>query len=175
MIFMSQSGLMDKARESEWGRWYIEHLKVMASVPGVSSAQRFKSLTEGASPSLALYSVESAEVFHDTYYLSVRGMGEWLPLIERRYYRRNLFAGLEHAPDVTETQRLLVADRQRPEEGLGGFVWIWLECVGLDRSTPFRGIAVVEAGAGDTVVFPGVATYAPATARYGGSNPRIER
>ena len=45
-----------------------------------------------------MYSVASPNVFDDPYYQSVRGMGEWLTLIDRRYYRRNLFAGAERAP-----------------------------------------------------------------------------
>src|SRR3954471_16199496 len=131
MIFMSQSGLTDPARESEWDAWYIGHLKLMASVPGIGSAQRFETKTPGYSPSLAMYSVASPAVFEDPYYLSVRGMGEWLPLIDRRYYTRNLFQGLEHAPRVGEDERLLVADRDAPESGLGDVQWTWLECVGL--------------------------------------------
>jgi hypothetical protein len=30
MIFMSQSGLSDPAREAEWDAWYVEHLRIMA-------------------------------------------------------------------------------------------------------------------------------------------------
>jgi hypothetical protein len=166
MIFMSESGLIDTSRESEWDRWYIEHLKIMASVPGISSAQRFKSTSGGASPSLAVYSVASAEVFNDPYYLSVRGMGEWLPLINTRYYQRNLFAGLAHAPRVSDSQRLLVADRDTQEARLGGADWVWLECVGIDRSTPLRGISVVESHTADALRCGGVAIYAPDSGRY---------
>ena len=144
MIFMSQSGLTDGSRERDWDRWYLDHLAIMVSVPGVASAQRFKTSTAGHPPSLAMYSFDSAEVFQDPYYLSVRGMGEWVDLIDRRYYRRNLFAGAERAPEVAQDRLLLVADRDRPEPGLAGLDWTWLECAGIDRSTPYRGIAVVE-------------------------------
>ena len=163
MIFMSESGLTDAARESEWDRWYVGHLDLMASVPGISSAQRFKTSSAGCPPSLAMYSVASASVFQDPYYLSVRGMGEWLPLIDRRYYRRNLFVGAEYAPDVAQDSILLVADRAKAEPGLGGVAWTWLECVGIDRSTPCRGIAVVPAQAAPADA-SGIAVYAPATA-----------
>jgi hypothetical protein len=162
MIFMSQSGLTDRTRESDWDRWYVEHLAIMASVPGVGSAQRFKTETPGHPPSLAMYSFASAAIFQDPYYLSVRGMGEWLALIDRRYYRRNLFEGAESAPRVPEDRVLLVADRQRPEPGLAGLDWTWLECVGIDRSTPYRGIAVVTPGTME--IRRGIAVYRPATA-----------
>ena len=161
MIFMSQSGITDRSRESDWDNWYVEHLNIMVSVPGISSAQRFKTSTPGYSPSLAMYSVASPEVFDDPYYLSVRGMGEWLPLVDRQYYWRNLFAGAQRAPEVALDSLLLVADRRAPEPGLAGVDWTWLKCVGIDRSTEFRGIAVVAA---DFATTADVALYRPATA-----------
>ena len=165
MIFMSQSGITDGARETDWDRWYVDHLSIMASVPGVSSAQRFKTATPGHSPSLAMYSFASPAVFQDPYYLSVRGMGEWLALIDRRYYKRNLFDGAERAPDVPVDRVLLVADRPAPEPRLAGVDWTWLTCVGIDRSTPFRGIAIVTAERADALTgTPDVALYRPATA-----------
>lgn len=164
MIFMSQSGLTDAARESDWDRWYMDHLAIMVSVPGISSAQRFKTSSPGHSPSLAMYSVTSASVFQDPYYLSVRGMGEWRALIDKQYYRRNLFDGAQRAPEVAADRVLLVADRDQPESGLAGIAWTWLECVGIDRSTPYRGIAVVEdAPARRFDPALGIALYRPAT------------
>ena len=143
MIFMSQSGITDPSREADWDAWYLEHLAIMASVPGVSSAQRFKTTSAGHPPSLGMYSFASAEIFQDPYYLSVRGMGEWLPLIDRRYYKRNLFAGADVAPEAGAGKCLLVADRENPGIAMQDVDWLWLECVGIDRSTPYRGIAVV--------------------------------
>jgi hypothetical protein len=166
---MSQSGLIDASRETDWDRWYLDHLAIMASVPGISSAQRFKAATAGEPPSLAMYSVASADVFQDPYYLSVRGMGEWLPLIDRRYYRRNLFTGLDVAPEVSDRQLLLVVDRDDPKKADAGFTWTWLECVGVDRSTPYRGIAVVSESEAAKVASAGrIAIYRPATSRYAG-------
>ena len=164
MIFMSQSGLTDRSREREWGQWYIQHLDIMATVPGVGSTQRFKTSAANHPPSLAMYSIASDNVFSDPYYLSVRGMGEWLPLIDRRFYRRNLFAGLDLAPNVSEEHILLIVDRTAPEPSLAGLSWTWLECVGIDRSTPYRGLAVVDRTAarhlGDA---PDIAVYTPVT------------
>lgn len=142
MIFMSQSGLADATRVAEWDAWYIEHLRIMATVPGVYSAQRFKTESEGYPPSLAMYGIAGPEVFNDPYYLSVRGMGEWLPLIDRRHYKRNLFAGLDRAPPVMPDQWLLVADRERADADLAGLDLTWLSAAGIDHSTPLRGIAV---------------------------------
>jgi hypothetical protein len=167
VIFMSQSGIIDPERESDWDRWYGEHLAIMASVPGISSAQRFKTATPGYPPSLAMYSVTSPSVFQDPYYQSVRGMGEWLPLIDRRYYHRNLFAGAEHAPGVAADRILLVADRQTAEPGLAGLEWTWLECVAIDRSTPYRGLAVVAPARADALAAAdAIGVYRPTTAPH---------
>jgi hypothetical protein len=165
MIFMSQSGLADLTREKEWDAWYVDHLRIMLTVPGISSAQRFKSRTPGYPLSLAMYTIASAAVFQDPYYQRVRGMGEWLPLIEKRHYRRNLFEGLDAAPDVAEGHVLIIADRDRPADP-AGVTLAWLKAVGLDCSTPYRGIAVVaSAGAEAMAASGGVAIYRPATAR----------
>ena len=175
---MSQSGITDAGRENDWDRWYVDHLRIMVTVPGVTSAQRFKTASPGFPRSLALYSIAHAGVFSDPYYQSIRGMGEWLELIDRNHYRRNLFDGLDRAPPVADGQALLIADREHPEPQLAGVDWTWLECVGIDRSTPYRGVAVAEAerarrasggstgrsvgGDGD-----GIALYMPVTACVG--------
>lgn len=166
MIFMSQTGLTDRTRESDCDRWYIEHLVIMSSVRGISSAQRFKTSTPAHSPSLAMYSVASPDVFKDPYYLSVRGMGEWLPLIDKQYYRRNLFDGARCAPQLADTERLIVADRSAPEPNLAGLDWTWLQCVGIDHSTACRGIAVLSVEMADKVRDASLAVYRPVTRCY---------
>ena len=166
MIFMSQSGISDPGREQEWDAWYIEHLRIMATVPGVASTQRFKTASPGHSPSLAMYSVASADVFRDPYYLSVRGMGEWLPLIQKQYYRRNLFDGLATAPDVEEGSVLIVADRDHAAPALPNLELTWLKAVGIDLSTPYRGIAVIkQAAAAALPADGGFGVYRPVTPR----------
>lgn len=164
MIFISQSGLTDTTRAADWDRWYVEHLRTMATVPGISSAQRLLTDTLGFPPSLAIYSVASPAVFDDPYYQSVRGMGEWLALIDRRYYKRDLFAGLDEAPVVAADEHLLVADREQPGNIIPGVHFIWLHSVGIDRSTPHRGLAVVDA-ARLLPLDAGIAVYRPVTPR----------
>jgi len=166
MICISQTGLTDLAREKEWDGWYVEHLRIMLTVPGIASAQRFKTDSPGYSPSLAMYTVASAEVFRDPYYLSVRGMGEWLPLVPKQHYHRNLFEGLDAAPDVADDSVLIVADRDRPGPGPQGVTLIWLKAVGIDLSTPYRGIAVVKRAAADSLTAAGsIGVYRPVTRR----------
>lgn len=165
MIFMSQSGITEPKQQAAWDQWYLAHLQVMLTVDGIDTAQRFELLYGNASPSLAIYTIDSPEVFQDAYYLSIRGMGMWLPLIDRDHYHRNLFAGLDIAPEVPDTGLLLVADRYEPEPMLAGFAWTWLEAVGLDRSTPYRGIAVVSSANAISVPRADVVSYRPVTDR----------
>jgi len=162
MIFMSQSGLTDPGREGDWDVWYLEHLRIMATVNGVDSAQRFKTASPGYSPSLAMYTMQSADVFTDPYYQSIRGLGEFLPLIDRRWYMRNLFAGLDIAPAVAADEVMLVWDAPSPQER-AGVEFVWLEAVAVDKSTLFRGIAVLKSADAHGVECPGIALYRPAT------------
>ena len=94
-------------------------------------------------------------------------MGEMAGRVDERQHHVNLFEGLDAAPVVGEGERLLVADRATPEGEIGGVKFVWLECVGRDFSTAYRGIAVVSA-AEPAPADPAVAVYAPASARYAG-------
>lgn len=165
MLFMSQSGLTDAKRQAEWDQWYLAHVRVMLTVDGIDSAQRFTLIQGDKALSLALYTITTPEVFQDPSYLRIRGMGEWLPLIDRRHYRRNLFAGLDTAPDVAEADVLLVADREQPEPALAGIAWTWLEAVALDRLPRCRGVAVVAHPDALRAHGAGVASYRPVTGR----------
>lgn len=164
MIFMSQSGLLDRTREAEWDEWYVEHLRIMETVDGIHSARRYKSDSQGYPPSLAMYFVDSSAVFDDPYYQRIRGMGEWLPLIDRAFYRRNLFEGLTAPPEVSADHVLWLVDRGVPDLVLDDIGFTWLRSVGLDRSTAYRGIAVVPSGKDAALAHgAGVAIYKPFT------------
>ncbi len=157
MIFTSESGLLDPSRTAEWDVWYRGHLAAMAAVPGVSSAQRFRALAAGPPPSLAMYSVASPAVFDGDIYLRTRGMGPFVSVVDESLHRRNLFDGLDAAPEVPMTAILLVADRAAPGPVQDGLVW--LRAVAIDRSVPYRGIAI----------FPDLAAAEVAAARLGGA------
>jgi hypothetical protein len=172
MIFMSQSGITDPTQEPQWAQWYVEHLRIMRTVDGITSAERFQTKALGWPPSLAMYSIRSPEVFVDPYYQKIRGMGPWLNLIDKRFYQRNLFEGAEQAnimaPEVPAGSVLVVTDQTQPALGLQeptfeGVTFTWLRAVGLDQSTPYRGICVMpHARALDLPTRADVALYIPA-------------
>ena len=167
MIFTSESGLTDPSRLAEWDSWYLGHLAAMAAVPGISSAQRFRALGEGVPPSLAMYTVASPAVFETEAYLRARGMGPFVPVVDERLHRRNLFDGLEVAPQIAADDILLVADRAEAQPRAAGP--IWLRAVGLDRSMAYRGIAVLRdlpSAREMAGQIGGGALYAPMTERF---------
>ena len=65
----------------------------------------------------------------------------WKPLIT--FWNRDLFDGA-NAPDVPMDAILLVLHRSAPEASPPGITFQWLPAIGLDRSTPYRGLAVVS-------------------------------
>jgi hypothetical protein len=136
-------------------------------VPGIFSAQRFKTATPGFPRSVALYSVTSERAFESPYYRSIRGMGAMAPHIDERQHHVDLFEGRDAAPVVGDDERLLLADRSAPQDETGGVWFTWLRCVARDFSTPYRGIAVVAADV-LPALDPSVAVYRPVTIRFGG-------
>jgi hypothetical protein len=141
---MSQSSITDLTLSAEWSKWYIEHLEIMLTVNGIDSAERFITDSQGWPFSLAMYSICSPEIFQDPYYLKIRGMGSWAPLIDKKYYQRNLFSGMDVAPSVSKDEVLLVTNQNEPIPNFLDLEWDWLKSVGLDQSTPYRGIKVIK-------------------------------
>jgi hypothetical protein len=167
MIFTSESGLTDPSRLGEWDEWYLGHLAAMAAVPGITSAQRFRALDDGPPPSLAMYTVASPAVFDSEVYRRTRGMGPFVPVVDERMHRRNLFAGLDVAPELPPSGILLIADRSTPGPDWAGL--IWLRAAGLDHSTAYRGIAACSDLAAAREVgerIGGAAFYKPITKRF---------
>jgi hypothetical protein len=167
MIFTSESGLTDPSRLGEWAVWYLGHLAAMAAVPGVSSAQRFRALDDGVPPSLAMYTVVSAAVFESEVYLRTRGMGPFVSIVDEHLHRRNLFEGLDVAPEIEMSGILLIADR--PDAGAAAPGLVWLRAVGLDRSMAYRGVAVLPdlpAAREMASRIGGAALYTPMTKRF---------
>lgn len=168
MILMSQNSLLDEGRDPELDAWYIEHLTNMSSVPGIFSAQRFKTATAGFPRTVALYSVVSERAFDHPFYKKIKGFGVLTPYINEREHHVDLFEGLDAAPIADDADRLLLANRDRPKGPIAGIPFIWLKCVGRDFSTPHRGIAVVSADH-VPVLDDSVAVYRPVTIRFEGS------
>ena len=153
MIYTVEEALKPGHTDAVWDIWTSEMKpasKVLA-VPGFNTAQRFKGLGLDPAPSLALYSIDSADVMTSKRYFDNGGgklgspkWGEHLS-----FWHRNLFEGLDEAPEVADDARLLVIDTASPDVHLEGLTITWLKGVGLDRTTPYRGLVIVDQATAD--------------------------
>jgi hypothetical protein len=147
-----ECALTPQQTEADWNRWYysMKPPDVLPTVPGISSTQRFKGINLNPPAYFAIYSVASGDVMTSDAYRNAGGgrfqTEDWKPLIT--FWNRDLFDGMD-APDVPMDSILLVLDRAAPEGSPLGIPFTWLPAAGLDRSTPYRGLAVLSRDAAD--------------------------
>lgn len=152
MLYVVELDFTLREQVREWDAWYLEHLAILLAVPGFGTAQRFRCLSDTASPLLAAYSVSSPQVFESAEYRARGGrdsVGAWKTAMIN--WHRNLYGGIGELPDVDANHVLLVSEDAAapgrfPEAGLRV-----LTCEGLDRSLPVRAMAVVPRAAGEAV------------------------
>lgn len=166
MIYLVECDFTDAAREAEWNEWYSPHLNDLLSIPGFSTAQRFRSLGDGAPRYRALYAVGSPEIFTSPGYVG-RSFGRfperWRALITN--WRRNLLDGLSVPPDVHDDECLVTVE---PPAAVGPFDLHVLEGVGLDKSIAKLGLGVVKRAEGEALAarkLKGVVISEPLTPR----------
>lgn len=165
MIYMVDHVYADAQSEPAWHAWYAEYLHKLVSVPGIHTAQRFKAI--GCSPPrfLAMYSIDSEDVYTSEPYKAMGGGGSQSKRFHPAYalWTRNLFDGAQGAPRVAPDQRVVVWDRAEKDTQPSGLPsTVWLKAVGLHMTTAFRALAVIPATAADAPAeIPGSFTYAP--------------
>ncbi|OGA42997.1 MAG: hypothetical protein A3G24_25225 [Betaproteobacteria bacterium RIFCSPLOWO2_12_FULL_62_13] len=167
MIYMVDHIYTDPATEPAWHDWYAGYLHRLLSVPGIHSAQRFKAIGQRPSRYLAMYSVESADVYQSPAYQGIGGGGSQSVRFHRAYalWTRNLFEGAERAPEIGKGQHVLVIDSLTPHQELRrGVSPLWLKAAGLQMTTPYRAVIVLDAEtAGSVVAGSGGYVYEPIT------------
>jgi len=145
-IYMVQQTFSRPEWEDEWNAWYAGNLKVLMSVPGFRTGQRFKAMGEGTSRYMAMYTVDSAEVFETQFYKDSGGGGTASQRFRPAYlvWIRNLFEGIDKAPAVGDGECLVFLDGDSQKLDLQGVSLTTLQCTGFHRTTPCRGIGVVN-------------------------------
>jgi hypothetical protein len=167
MIYMVDHVYTEPATEPAWHEWYAGYLQKLISVPGIHTAQRFKAL--GCTPSryLAMYSIESADVYASEAYKNIGGGGSQSARFHHAYqlWTRNLFEGASRAPIVQDGQHVLVFDREeRDTDGSLTSRATWVQAVGLHMTTKYRAFVVLNASEAATApAAPGSYLYEPFT------------
>ena len=164
MIYMVEHTFSMPELEDDWNAWYAGNLRVLLSVPGIDSAQRFR--VPGASPPryMALYTLAGPEVFDSTAYRNAGGGGANSVRFRPAYqvWVRNLFADIDTAPDVGSNQCLVTVDVAELPYDLPGVTLHWGRAIALHKTTPLRGFAVVARTAAPSLRdLPGVTMYEP--------------
>jgi hypothetical protein len=168
MIYMVEHTFSMPQLEDEWNTWYEGNLRVLLSVPGIESAQRFRVPAANPSRFMAMYTIPGPEVFDTDAYRNAGGGGANSVRFRPAYqvWIRNVFAGIEVAPDVKQDECLLSLDAEQERADALGVAWRWGRSVALHRTTPMRGLAVVSAASARALPeFPGLTVYEPHGAR----------
>jgi len=172
MIYVVEMDFRNPAREHDWHVWYLEHTTYLVrAIPGFTGTQRFRVLNTSPSPWVALHEVAGPQVFESAEYKAGGGptsTGDWAK--EHLNWQRNLFDGCKQTPEVAFDQHLLMAEGDAALPAPYAARATQLSCVGLDRSSQRRAIAVVPAGGLTAGMFaiPGVRVLKPIT-------PKIRR
>ena len=170
MIYMVEMALLDAARRVEWDAWYVAHQHKLLSIPGFRASQRFEAIHPAESPFVALHEVDSPDIFTGPSYRAKAGptnTGEWRAKMGN--WHRNLFVGVDPTPDVAPDTRLVVVEADGASKLPAGAPVAWMEAVGLDRSVPRRGLAVMPPATADRLVgTPGIRVLKPIGPRLRG-------
>ena len=162
MIYMVEMALLDTARRAEWDAWYVGHQHRLLSIPGFRASQRFEAIHPVPSPFVALHQVDSADVLTSPTYRAQAGptnTGEWQTKMNN--WHRNLFA-CDHTPDVPMDARLVVVETAGVSALPADASVTWMDAVGLDRSVPRRGLAVMPPAIADRLAgTPGLRVLKP--------------
>lgn len=169
-IYMVQHVFSRPEWEEEWNAWYAANLKVLLGVQGFCTGQRFKAL-EGSPPRyMAVYTVDSPEVFESRGYRDMGGGGTNSQRFRPAYqvWIRNLFEGIAAAPAVRSDEYLVCVDSETKDDELRDVPLTWLEAIGFHKSTPYRGITVVKQHHIDLLRGrPDATVYRPITGQQG--------
>jgi hypothetical protein len=150
LIYITEMAFANPSRLAEWHEHYLRNIANLQTVPGFLASQRFESVFDTPSPFTAMHEIASAEMFESAIYKQRGGRasnGEWQA--DMINWHRNLYSGLDATPEVADGSYLMFIDERREiaEREIAvppGVAIHWLNLVGLDRTIPHRGIAVLS-------------------------------
>ncbi|MFJ6012891.1 hypothetical protein [Streptomyces sp. NPDC092952] len=110
MIYTVECGFVESTREGEWNDFYSDlKLPALISVTGFRTSQRFKAISAGCPAYLAVHTIDGLEVLNGDEYREKGGgnFARWQPDITD--WRRNLYDGIDRAPDVVAGEYLALS------------------------------------------------------------------
>lgn len=152
MIYMVECAFTEPAREVAWNAFYdADKLPTLLALPGFRASQRFRAILDTPAPYLAVHSVRDAAAFEQASYRAAGGgtFVGWDELVTN--WHRNLFTGMEAAPEVAATDRLVMLDDPAMAHAARGATFTWLDIAGLDCTTARRGLAIVDRATGEAL------------------------
>ena len=169
-IYMVQHAFSRPDWEDEWNAWYGNNLKVLLSVPGFRTGQRFKALDGSPPRYMAVYTVDSPDVFDSRSYKYAGGGGTNSQRFHPAYHVwiRNLFEGIKAAPAIRDDQYLVSLDSTTQNVEVPGVPLTWLNTTGFHMTTPHRAIGTARQIAVEALrKNSGVTVYRPITGQQG--------
>ncbi len=166
MIYTVECQFTDPASEAGWNDFYsLEKLPALISVAGFHTSQRFKALRPGCPTYLALHSIDGLDVLLGSEY-RLKGGGNFSRWQEHiADWHRNLYAGLDRAPAVSQGEYLVLSSVGPEPLVRRGLAPAAIHSVALDRSPERRWLATAHASALAASDWPdGVHAYAPMSA-----------
>ncbi len=113
MMYTVELNFSDAPRADEWNAWYETYLQKLVTLPGLSTAQRFRAVEKDAQhwEYLALYSIASLDVYESDAYRAIGGGGNASAAYKEAITRRrNVYAGVERMPEVTANARVVLCE-----------------------------------------------------------------
>ncbi len=168
MIYMVEMGFSAFALREKWDEWYLSHMKILVTIPGLTATQRFEALHDHIQPFVALHEVTGPELFDSPGYKAQAGpasTGEWRDL--HTNWVRNVYAGMVQTPDVPMGAFLFIAEDGSQANIPPGITQHRLDAVGLDRAPERRWLAITDqpSVAVQTIGKQGVRVLKPLTPR----------
>jgi hypothetical protein len=165
MLYTVEIDFNNPGEEPAWQTWYHNNLPVLLTVPGFSTAQRFEKVGETGFRYLAAYTLSGPGVFESDAYVAVGGGGRstvtWRQWMNRT---RNVYAGIDWVPPVTEEGRLVLTTREPAELDLPDTLFARVTAVALAKSPERRNVAIVSCETADEralAKIEGVSVYRP--------------
>lgn len=181
MIYTVELNFSDPGRAEEWNAWYETYLVHLVTLPGLNTAQRFRAVQPGAQhwEYLAVYSIESLDVYSSDAYLRGGGGGKAsLHFKDAITRRRNVYDGIAHFPEITDGGRIAFCEDAPHGFDLADILFQPLTAATgrrqaglteIDGTPERRSLAVTDAAIAERhalATMDGIAVYAPITKRY---------